>query len=216
MRIRRLLLEVFPWVGMCRLLATTSSAMDITIEEMQLGPFGESVWIRMEGEIVSGDSDKLLGVIQGLDFNPGQAIYFEFDSPGGNFYEGMRIGILIDGLPHGVTTNVGGRGLGEAGVCASACVLAFLGGHYRFADEGEIGVHQFFSDVEMTSREATSRSQSASAEIVNYLVDMRVDPAFFEAMTCTHAENVYWVPEGDLARYRVASTGRPGWKLSRA
>jgi hypothetical protein len=106
-----------------------------------------------------------------------------------------------------VTTDVGLPG-GQPGDCASACVLAYLGGHYRYLREGSrLGVHQFYptDDNGMTGAEGVAVGQVLSGEVVDYLADRRVDPAFFRRMTEPRPEEILWVPPQDLDRYNVVT-----------
>src|ERR1700694_4156912 len=68
------------------------------------------------------------------------------DSPGGNLFEGMKLGRVI--RKHSLFTTVGKinpkpKGDVLPAHCLSACTLAFLGGEFRFWKDGSIfGVHR--------------------------------------------------------------------------
>ncbi len=71
------------------------------------------------GPFKSGDTKSLNDFLTSLPVKKNTAIYF--DSPGGNLFEGMKLGRYFK--KNKIKTVVQG---GE--MCASACALAFLGG----------------------------------------------------------------------------------------
>ncbi len=77
--------------------------------------------IRMTGEIVPGDAEKLLAVVKEIDLDPFGNTILSMNSPGGNFEEALLIGDILTG--QGIGTLVG-----DGDVCLSACAFAFLGG----------------------------------------------------------------------------------------
>ncbi|SDE95636.1 Transcriptional regulatory protein, C terminal [Variovorax sp. CF079] len=100
--------------------------------------------VQLSGLIESGDASRLEGQLKSLQA-PGRIFSFYLHSPGGNLMEGMRLGRVI--RKYGLTTYVGRyRGEGEkslSGHCYSACSLSFLGGSYRYVNEGSsYGVHR--------------------------------------------------------------------------
>lgn len=180
-------------------------ALEISVNQNTISPLGHRIWVRLAGPIEPGDGVKFFAILQSLQISSTTQVSFELDSPGGSVIEAMTIGRHIASLPHGVTTTVGGDGIGRPGECASACLLAFLGGHYRFLEAGSrIGVHQFyFTGDEIETTEAASLSQSLSAEIVSFLTEMRADPNFFQIMANVPSENMFFVPEEILVQHRV-------------
>jgi hypothetical protein len=75
-----------------------------------------------------------------------QNTYFVFDSPGGNRDEAMQLGVILRNLNAytvvGQAVVRGGRVEIEPGRCASACVLAFIGGARRgIPKAAQLGVH---------------------------------------------------------------------------
>ena len=76
--------------------------------------------ILASGPIEDGDVERLERFIATAPIRATTAIYLA--SPGGSLYEGMRLGLLFK--EHRIKTVVEGDE-----VCASACALAFLGGH---------------------------------------------------------------------------------------
>ena len=185
--------------------ASRADAVTSEIEYDDFGPMGDFLSVDLSGPIEPGDASRLRLEISKFDIQPATQIYFSFNSPGGSVLEAMRIGRFIASLPHGVKTSVSQDVAGERRICASACVLAFLGGHYRSASPGTLGVHQFFfsGDSQLSGAEATSISQMMAADIVDYIREMRADPEFFSVMTRSYPDEMHWVPAEELERLRV-------------
>lgn len=103
-------------------------------------------------------------------------------SRGGEVWEGLQMaGIIHD---KGLTTYVPLKGIGEDGVCASACSFMFFGGKTRLA-QGSLGVHQFFSAKD-TQKESVSDVQKYAqftvSEIIGFLNEFETPPFVFERM----------------------------------
>lgn len=98
--------------------------------------------ILAEGEILKGDLDRFKKYVAAQPVRPVIAIYLA--SPGGSLGEGMAFGRFF--RLHAIKTVVEG---GET--CASACALAFLGGHdgtgvwRSSSDNSKLGFHSFRS-----------------------------------------------------------------------
>jgi hypothetical protein len=171
------------------------------VREDGVGTLAHTVTIYLYGPIEEGDARSLEERLAGLRFGNGASAHVRLDSPGGSLVEGMAIGRVISALPTTVTTDVGRQG-GRAADCA--CVLAFLGGRYRYLRDGSrLGVHQFYTVEEnvVSSAEGIALGQVLSGEIVDYLAEMRVDSAFFRLMTEPQPEEILWVPRASLERF---------------
>jgi hypothetical protein len=101
--------------------------------------------IAATGRIEPGDSEKLLGYLKTLPRKPNTAIYLS--SPGGSLIEGLKLGYLFK--ERRIKTVV--EGDRPNNLCASACALAFLGGHdaqgrpWRSSTTRSLlGYHQFY------------------------------------------------------------------------
>ena len=200
MRLARLF---FP-VDFC-MTAWAAGAADIAFEENFMGPFGRSAHIKVDGEIREGDSEKIETFVGGLQFSDDLRIHVSFNSPGGSLSEGLRIGNYLLNLPVTVTTNIN-RGLSTPGECASACVFAFLGGHYRYLMAGSrLGVHQFYLNDEndLTANEGVAVSQFLAGDIVKFIGQARVKPEFFSLISGVHPSEILWVSEDELRAFRV-------------
>ena len=103
-------------------------------------------WVRAKGVIEAGITEKFKGFV--ARENPPH--FVEFDSPGGNLLEALKLGRYLRVL--GWDTSVGkntvrtGRDtyVEEKSRCYSACVYAFAGGVHRSAEDKTIGIHQFY------------------------------------------------------------------------
>lgn len=190
----------------CAPLAAPASAMTLRVTERER-PMGTEHLLFLSGEIMDGDADRLAAQMARIPFGPGSVARVILSSPGGSLVDGLAIGRAIAALPTTVTTDVGA---GETRVsdCASACVFAFLGGHYRSIRPGSrLGVHQFYptDDTGMTGAEGVQVGQVLSAEIVAFLAEMRVDPGFYTLMTQPLPEDILWVSAEDLDRFGVTT-----------
>lgn len=192
------------------LLAVPASAADIDIEFLDMRPVeAPTIHVTLSGEIVSGDMIKLATELKKYNLDEMRNILVMFDSHGGDLFEGIKIGTLLrnlDGLI--VSTQVGSIDSPNA-ICASACVLAYLGGGYRYlGSDGRIGVHRFSysnDDVDVTPHEAMADAQETSAMIVNHIERSRADTRLFDRMSSTAAEGIDWIPEDVLREWRVVT-----------
>lgn len=189
-------------------LSLAASALQIDIDQSEPNPFlGQSTRVHLSGELEAGDAARLADALAPLTFASGSALHVVFHSPGGSLPEGMAIGRVITAQPTAVTTDVRDEQAGP-GICARACVLAYLGGHYRYLRDGSrLGVHQFYpkEGTEIGGAEGVAIGQVLSAEIVGYPSEMQVDPGFFTMMTQASPADIAWVPLGELERYCVVA-----------
>jgi len=148
------------------------------------------------------------------------------NSAGGNLVAGIQIGRVI--RQAGANTRIGTLALntrdpfgGARGVehrlgnCLSACALAFLGGVYRFANEGsKFGVHRFSSTSAPTTADLDV-GQVISAAIVAYIREMDVDPELFDLMVGSGKDEISILSAADLRRLNVINDGRkrPDWTI---
>ena len=142
------------------------------------------IYVAAVGEITASTPDEFtafLARVRAAGYTPHSVT---FHSPGGNMLAGMKMGATTRDLK--LDTHVG-----ERSRCASACMLAFIGGWSRkVTHDGRIGNHQF------------SHAESAYAKIqsVQDMIDflsryhelMHVSPlAVFKAMS-RRADDIYW------------------------
>ena len=151
--------------------------------------------------LVAGDFDYTQDLSDfTLLVNEHNPIFVSFDSPGGNIPKAMELGRLI-------------RMLGLATFqpreveCASACALAFLGGTWRFASPGAIGVHKSsFSDSRgMDINSAVSYVQQITAEIISYMTEMGVDPSLLQLSLQYDSDDIRYLSKSEMVAYRVTT-----------
>ena len=93
------------------------------------------------------------------------------NSAGGNLFAGMQLGRII--RRRGASTHIIDARTLLPGECYSACSLAFLGGVYRFNDNGaRYGVH---SASLGPAGEGADRAPDLSAAVGSYVREMGVD-----------------------------------------
>lgn len=121
-----------------------------------------------------------------------------FDSIGGNPIAAMNFGRAIrqSGLP---TVQV------RSMLCVSACALAFLGGAIRFAESGSIGLHKpsFDETANFGRDEAVSAIQSLTAETIDYLIEMGIDPALIKLSLSYESSDMRYLSTSEMLQYRV-------------
>lgn len=123
-----------------------------------------------------------------------------FNSTGGYVNKAMEVGRLIRKLDL-ITVQVRGY------ECSSACAFAYMGGAFRMADPGAIGVHRLsFSEQGMTPSEATSGAQEAVAILMDYMAEMGVDPRLAALMLQYDADDMRYLSKSEMVKYRVIST----------
>jgi len=174
---------------------------------------GQTWYIYLEGYIDKDAAKRLNAEI--ITRNIKDAFVF-FNSNGGSLVAGMEIGRLI--RKYGFSTFVGSRPerpMTQAlpGECYSACVLAFIGGYYRYQEPGsKIGVHRFYSALPTDS--AMDIAQILSAKITNYLLEMGVDVRLFDRMSKAGKDELYILDKDEARELRVTNEGKFAAKWS--
>ena len=150
------------------------------------------------GEIKRGDEEKLGALLRAQPFRKNIAVYLA--SPGGNLYEGMRLGLYF--RQNRIKTVVEG---GQD--CASACALAFLGGTdnsgqpWRSSStNSRLGFHAF-RGIEKSA--STDDVQRIVADMLRYgkAVDAPVD-LLIEGFA-TPSDNIFWVSSADVCALKI-------------
>lgn len=123
-----------------------------------------------------------------------------FDSPGGQPQKAMELGRLIRAL--GLSTF---QPYGPA--CVSACALAFLGGVERYADPGAIGVHKTYFDegAPLDPAGAVSAIQELTADTLEYLSEMEVDPELLELAMRYESTDIRYLSGSEMAEFHVTT-----------
>jgi hypothetical protein len=146
----------------------------------------DTIYIYASGVIDPDAASRFQTLVADSKFPAGSNVFF--NSPGGNLLAGINLGrqIRADGFYTYVNAANGMDSYGtpsrKAGLCASACTLAFLGGRFRYIDANSVyAVHRFYSPTAET--DGVDIAQILSAAIVQYMRDMGVDPGLFTLMT---------------------------------
>jgi hypothetical protein len=207
----------------------------ISVDHNVMG--SDIIWFAGE---VANDSAELLG--KALDDNnvvPGATVMFH--SPGGNVIQGMRIGRLL--RERSLRSSVGKRPasgpnqdrIADAGLCISACSVAFLGGVIRSVPTGSYYVIHTIAPMIKTKKEPNRRDPfpNLSAEekyivgirvgeramavpSIAYLSEMGIDLGWYVQATKYDTENheTYWVSYDELQKWHVVSTAPDtDWQL---
>ena len=168
-----------------------------------------SEWIAGEGDIEADTADVLDTFLSSSETS---SIYL--DSPGGDFFGGIRLGELI--RERGLSTSVGktirdGRWWTTTkGVCASAASLAFIGGVTRWVNAGEVGVHQFYDphawaapNHQKFTVQDLSNEQKTAGYLVEYVHRMGVDTRFVSFGSSMRPHEMHYFTEEELVELRV-------------
>ena len=127
-----------------------------------------------------------------------------FDSPGGNPYAALEMRRLSRSLDL-ATVQL------RSSDCASACALAFMGGTTRLADPGSIGVHKssFSEDSNFDSADAVSAIQSATADMMQYMTEMGVDPGLLRVALKYDSADIRYLSGSEMEQFGL-TTNRSG------
>ena len=138
------------------------------------GAIPETTLVYLDGRIDAGAPDRLSKALSGISGR----VAIWLNSPGGNLFAGMQLGRII--REHGATTHIINSATLLPGECYSACALAFLGGVYRFNDNGaRYGVHRASLPVQRATGER-DLGQDLSPAIESYVREMGVDARLLE------------------------------------
>jgi hypothetical protein len=175
-----------------------------------------SEWIAAEGEIVDETPTDLELFLRRFGYTENQAGWsVRFHSPGGSLESGIRLGELIRHLK--LNTEIGrtepdeyGHWKRAPGYCASACAFAFIGGLWREASGGELGLHQFHRPISLRNPTAKlftsldlSEDQIMSAILIDYAFRMCVDPRFVSFAASTPPKEMRFLDEKEVTELKV-------------
>ncbi|MFG6535199.1 PAN domain-containing protein [Sulfitobacter sp. 1A16787] len=168
-------------------------------------PLPNRLYLKMTGDIVAGDAEKLSEGLKHYDSVALRELVIYLDSPGGSLVEGLKIARILQSRPEIVKTRVGETD--TAASCASACVILFAAGDLRdLADTGRIGVHQFYSSkADLSGADGISLGQSLSSDLIGFLESQGVSSALFKEMAYTPAETMSWVDSPQLEAWGLVT-----------
>jgi len=177
---------------------------------------GATPEIYIDGPINDSTIAKFVATVVAQKINSG-TVYI--NSPGGSLLSGIELGRVI--RKSGFSTNVGTKGATygavKPGGCYSACVLAYIGGYYRFLNtSSHIGVHRF--STETPKKSDLDVAQMVSAAITSYLKESDVDIALFKKMSQAGKDEIYLLSAQESESLGVVNNGiRPStWSLQSA
>ena len=173
-------------LGLLFFLPTLISAMEFKpagisehgCDSLPLG--GICVTILASGGIEPGDAVALKKVIEKIEKSDKLSIQVGeiwLDSKGGHVRASMELGRYIRSRQQGTFVT-------HDSVCASACVLAYVGGVSRFA-VGPMMIHSFYSkEFEGTGNfaQASKKYDDMAAEVEKYLKEMRITKNLLDQM----------------------------------
>jgi hypothetical protein len=168
-------------------IAACSNTMAAQISVLPEKPNGVSI-ITVSGTLAVGDERVFANIALALD-----KVLVLFDSPGGDLLAGIGIGKAIR-LKEFWTV------VGDNGVCASACGLAWLGGIKRLAEpNARIGFHAAYVQREG----AASESGAGNALVGAYLNQLGMSQTAIVYLTSAPPEDMQWLPLRDAGRYGI-------------
>ncbi|MBY0271319.1 MAG: hypothetical protein K2X06_15745, partial [Burkholderiales bacterium] len=114
-----------------------------------------------------------------------------------------KIPLLADTVLRGDyrSTNV----FGNNGICASACVISFVGGVARLGlGKGRIGLHRPYTTAfSSTTTEAQYKYDLINTKLTQYLKLMNITPRLLEAMNAIPPESMKWLSLDSLSDERT-------------
>ncbi|MGJ4945041.1 hypothetical protein ACQR1W_31060 [Bradyrhizobium sp. HKCCYLS1011] len=172
-------------------------------------------WLQASGEITLDSAEQLKAYLESEKLSDWQGD-ITFDSPGGSLFGGIKLGTFI--RKQGMSTSVGGSKLADGaaidvsdrttGVCASACVFAYLGGVQRTF--GRLGVHQFYDPDAIRDPSAKvftaidySDQQMMSALISDYVTRMGADARLMLIVAKSSPAEMHYFSEEEARGLRV-------------
>jgi hypothetical protein len=191
--------------------------------KFELGSFGGNCvgcqFISAQGRITDETPDQFREYMQ----TNSDGFSVVLNSNGGSLAAGLELGRLF--REYGLNTSVGRVVHGTSywddeifddGSCISACAYAYLGGASRSIREGNsIGFHQFFDPsflqnaAEVAGNQnyfRNARDQYISGVIVQYLVEMGIDPRLYQlASEVGPNDPIRFIGQGEQLEFGVAS-----------
>ena len=148
----------------------------------------------LTGQIEIGDADRFADWLGTLGTVPGIAF---LNSPGGSVSDALAIGRALRAA--GVAT-----AMAETDVCLSACPYILAGGTDRTVAEGAwVGVHQhyFGENTALPAFLAVEDIQRGQGEVMDYLIEMGIDPAVMRHALHTPPDEIYLLLPEELETY---------------
>jgi len=173
------------------------------------GVFRDTALVYLDGVIDAGAPDRLARALEGIDGRT--AVWL--NSSGGNLFAGMQLGRII--RKRDASTYIINYRTLLPGVCYSACSLAFLGGVYRFNDNGaRYGVHRASLSGSPKGSEHDLGADLSTA-ITIYLREMGVDARLLDLWAKAGSDEMYVLSAKQAGDLGVVNNGRqpPRWSI---
>lgn len=169
---------------------------------------GTNRWtVYLDGVIEPGAD---IRVAKELSRIPNSPFKVYFNSPGGDFLTGIKLGRLL--RSKAAWTHIGkynpNEKLPESGECYSACAMAYLGGYYRFSAKGSAyGVHRTWRDGGSADSDL-DLGQIISAASSAYIREMGVDGGLLDLIVSAGKREVYLLSDAEQKALSVTNDGR--------
>jgi hypothetical protein len=164
--------------------------------------------VYLDGRIDADAPRRLSEALVGIDGK----ISAWLNSPGGNLFAGMELGRII--RAHGASTHIIDYRTLRPGQCYSACAMTFLGGVYRFNNNGaRYGVHR--ASLLVGPNGETDLGHHLSSAIGHYIREMGVDPRLLDICMKAGRHEMYLLSQEEAKTLGVINNGRqaPEWSL---
>jgi hypothetical protein len=210
-----LLVHIFLAIGRTSspVMASAESRASLTVTVVppsQSGVFGDTTLVYLDGRIDADAPDRVSKSLDGADGK----IAIWLNSPGGNLFAGMQLGRVI--RKHGASTHIIDSRTLLPGECYSACSLAFLGGAFRFNDNGgRYGVHRASLQSGPTTGDR-DLGPDLSAAVKGYIREMGVDARLFDLWVKAGPDAMYVLSHQQTKHLGVVDNGRKPPQWSRA
>jgi len=196
------------------LLVVLDAANSATIELARKPDGTALIGVKVEGEIVAGDSLKLLSIYRSYGSSAASRVYLL--SKGGNVAEAIKLGLIVRRLRLRTEAPIK-DGDGPVicpfvlmvdrtnCICASACFLVYAGGADRSGNY--IALHRPYLPKEVTDALSDVAREGAQKRemrwVSNYLQEMEVSQFFIDKMMSTNSQNVQFVSLRDASNYHL-------------
>lgn len=153
--------------------------------------------LRILGTIAPGDGARLAETLAAHDILPPILLH----SPGGSVADALALGRYFRDAGARVTVAAGD-------LCLSACPYLLAGGAERMVDpDGSVGVHQhyFGENTVLPAFMAVEDIQRGQGVVMEYLVEMGIDPQVMQPALMTPPEEIYILLPEELENYGLVS-----------
>jgi hypothetical protein len=181
------------------------------VPRSESGVFRDTALVYLDGAIDGGAPDRLSDALERIEGK----IAVWLNSPGGNLFAGMQLGRII--RKHGASTHIVDYRTLLPGECYSACSLAFLGGVYRFNDNGaRYGVHR--QSLAGSTAGARDLAPDLTAAIRSYVRHMGIDARVLDLWMKAAPDEMYLLSPQQAKDLGVVNDGRlpPEWSITKS